>query len=118
MWGINLTDFKTSWGKGVPITAKKSIQGKSTMKMKELRKQNDLTQEELSFKSGISRTSISRLENGHDLPSEQIQKQIERILGPITDWPSMPEDESQPEQGVDETPAVNININFRISVGW
>lgn len=54
-------------------------------KMQKLRKQNNLTQEELAAKLFISRTAISKWESGKGYPSIEVLKQISSLFGVSVD---------------------------------
>uniref|UniRef100_UPI00355C9ED4 DBP48 n=1 Tax=synthetic construct TaxID=32630 RepID=UPI00355C9ED4 len=49
--------------------------------VKERRKELGLTQRELAEKLGVSRSTVSDIENGRRLPSEELLKKIKEILG-------------------------------------
>lgn len=50
-------------------------------KLKELRKKNNLTQEELASKIYVSRSLIARYENGSALPSKENLEKLSLIFG-------------------------------------
>lgn len=52
--------------------------------LKELRKQKSLTQEEVSERIGITRSSYTNIENGERRPSVETAKKIAAVLG--FDW--------------------------------
>ena len=58
------------------------------------RKSNNLTQEQLAKKVGISRTMITEIENGKANPSVEVAKKIAAVLG--FDWVRFFEDDQVP----------------------
>ena len=61
--------------------------------LKELRsKSENMTQEQLAKKVGISRTMITEIENGNANPSVKVAKKIAAVLG--IDWTRFYDDDS------------------------
>ena len=53
----------------------------NTKLLKQLRKEKNLTQEELADKVGIGQTFISKIERGHFEPSIPTLRRIAKVLG-------------------------------------
>ena len=58
-----------------------------------MRKQANITQEEIAKKAGIARSSYTNIENGERRPSVETAKKIAAVLG--FDWTLFYEDEGQ-----------------------
>ena len=61
--------------------ARRSTQQKLGLKVRELRKSNNLTQEKLEQKSGVDRTYISDIERGVRNPSLKSIEKLANALG-------------------------------------
>lgn len=63
--------------------------------MKKLRREHNMTQEQLARKVGISRTMITEIENGNANPSIAVAKKIGAVLG--FNWVKFFEDDDEQE---------------------
>lgn len=54
------------------------------MNLKDMRKQNDLTQEQLAEKCNVQRTTITMIETGENKPSVELAKKLAEVLN--VDW--------------------------------
>lgn len=61
--------------------------------LEELRKKNNMTQEEVSDRIGIARSSYTNIENGERRPSVETAKKIAAVLG--FDWTMFYPDEQK-----------------------
>ena len=66
--------------------------------MKKLRREHNMTQEQLARKVGMSRTMITEIENGNVNPSVAAAKKIAAVLG--FNWVKFFEDDGNDEQEV------------------
>jgi len=66
--------------------------------MKKLRREHNMTQEQLARKVGMSRTMITEIENGNANPSVAAAKKIAAVLG--FNWVKFFEDDGNDEQEV------------------
>jgi len=66
--------------------------------MKKLRREHNMTQEQLAKAVGVSRTTITEIENGNANPSVAVAKKIAAVLG--FNWVKFFEFEDDDEQEV------------------
>ena len=50
------------------------------MELKEIRKQNGLTQKQLAYTVGVNRTTITLIEKGTNKPSVKLAKKLGKVL--------------------------------------